>query len=82
MADWCEVSSNMTTATKPKSVKIQVRQNWCKGCGICVALCPKEVLKLDGSGKVAVANPDLCIGCGRCETHCPDFAVGVEVEEQ
>ncbi|MDQ0286268.1 2-oxoglutarate ferredoxin oxidoreductase subunit delta [Desulfofundulus luciae] len=66
----------------PQAVNIEVRQSWCKGCGICVALCPKGVLVLDDSGKVAVANPGQCIGCGRCEIHCPDFAIGIEVKEQ
>ncbi|RKO65865.1 4Fe-4S binding protein [Desulfofundulus salinus] len=66
----------------PKAVNIEVRQSWCKGCGICVALCPREVLSLNGSGKVAVVNPDRCVGCGRCEIHCPDFAIGIEVKEQ
>lgn len=65
----------------PRNVHIQVRKGWCKGCGICVALCPKEVLALDDSGRVAVANPDRCTGCGRCEIHCPDFAIGIEVRE-
>ena len=26
--------------------KIKINTHWCKGCGICVTLCPKEVLKL------------------------------------
>ena len=31
-----------------------IRENWCKGCGICVAYCPKKVLDLK-AGKVVAA---------------------------
>ncbi|KKM12205.1 ferredoxin [Clostridiales bacterium PH28_bin88] len=62
-----------------RPVEIQIRQNWCKGCGICTALCPKKVLALDDRGKVVVVNGDACTGCKMCETHCPDFAISVGV---
>lgn len=57
--------------------KIMVTKQWCKGCGICIALCNKNVLLLDGRGKAVVANPNACSGCGRCEDHCPDMAIMV-----
>lgn len=58
--------------------KIMVKKQWCKGCGICTALCAKNVLVLDGRGKAVVANPTACTGCGRCEDHCPDMAIMVD----
>jgi 2-oxoglutarate ferredoxin oxidoreductase subunit delta len=59
-----------------------VRERYCKGCGICVAFCPKKVLELR-SGKVFAAHPELCIGCMLCELRCPDFAIEVrEVGEE
>lgn len=70
----------MAGAAAPKVFRIEVQRDWCKGCGICVALCPKEVLKLDEFGKVTVAEPAACVGCGRCEDHCPDFVLSVEEE--
>jgi 2-oxoglutarate ferredoxin oxidoreductase subunit delta len=57
--------------------EVVVFDNWCKGCGLCVAFCPRDVLKTNGSGKVHVAEPEMCTGCGWCETHCPDFAIVV-----
>ncbi|MBR4420978.1 MAG: 4Fe-4S binding protein [Erysipelotrichaceae bacterium] len=56
--------------------KIRINEKWCKGCGICVALCPKAVLKLDHE-VAAVQDQEACIGCRQCEYHCPDFAIVV-----
>jgi 2-oxoglutarate ferredoxin oxidoreductase subunit delta len=59
----------------------RINREWCKGCGICVELCPKQVLELDDKDKVTVVRPENCICCRLCEIRCPDFAIEVEVEE-
>ena len=56
---------------------VSINRQWCKGCGICVAFCPKKGLSLDDEGK-ASHNPELCVECGMCEQYCPDLAVTVE----
>ncbi|SHI93677.1 4Fe-4S dicluster domain-containing protein [Lutispora thermophila] len=56
--------------------KLVVNENWCKGCGICVKFCPKNVLKVENE-KVKVIDIDKCIQCGLCELRCPDFAIYV-----
>ncbi|MFW6414819.1 MAG: 4Fe-4S dicluster domain-containing protein [Thermodesulfobacteriota bacterium] len=53
----------------------EIRKEWCKGCGICVHFCPKQVLQLDRDEKAFVAYGEQCIGCGMCERRCPDLAV-------
>jgi 2-oxoglutarate ferredoxin oxidoreductase subunit delta len=53
-----------------------INREWCKGCGICMAFCPREALFLDESGK-AEKSIDKCTCCGVCETFCPDFALTV-----
>ena len=53
-----------------------IRERYCKGCNICVAFCPKQVLILK-NGKVFPERPQLCIGCKACELRCPDFAIEV-----
>lgn len=59
-----------------KELKLEVE--WCKGCGICVAFCPKNVLELDHD-KIRVKDMDSCIKCGQCELRCPDYAIYLEV---
>ena len=56
---------------------LAINQKFCKGCGICIEFCPKEVLALSDKGKVYEAQPDACINCGQCELRCPDFAIQV-----
>ncbi len=58
-----------------------INPEWCKGCGICVAFCPKSVLALDDQEKVTVLRPRECVCCRLCELRCPDFAVALAVEE-
>lgn len=67
--------------TKKKPV-IEVNRSFCKGCGICVAFCPKEVLELDDHEKAVVKRPEQCSACMLCELRCPDIAIEVRSEEQ
>ncbi len=67
----------MATATKKPRFKVNVKNEWCKGCGICLSFCPKNVLALDDDGKVYAKDPDKCSGCGNCEIYCPDFAISL-----
>ena len=54
-----------------------IREKYCKGCGICVAFCPKQLLVLK-NGKVFPERPEICIGCRMCEFRCPDYAIEVK----
>ena len=53
----------------------------CKGCGLCVAICPKKVLELSdkvnpkGYFPAYRARPEDCIYCAMCATMCPDVAI-------
>ncbi len=42
----------------------------CTGCGMCLAVCPREVFQAS-DGKVEVALRDACIECGACRRNCP-----------
>ncbi len=50
--------------------------DWCKGCGICAAFCPKDALEMI-QGKVSLKENNQCILCGLCEQRCPDYAIFV-----
>jgi 2-oxoglutarate ferredoxin oxidoreductase subunit delta len=65
-------SDEMTT-----SKKLVLNSAWCKGCGICVAFCPKEALELKDE-KVQRKEGTECVLCGMCELRCPDYAIYIE----
>jgi 2-oxoglutarate ferredoxin oxidoreductase subunit delta len=58
----------------------RINREWCKGCGICVAFCPKTVLELDREDKALAVRIEDCIACRLCELRCPDLAIEVETE--
>ena len=59
----------------------RINRNWCKGCAICVELCPKSVLQLDPSDRPVALRPEECLGCRLCELRCPDLAIEIELQE-
>jgi 2-oxoglutarate ferredoxin oxidoreductase subunit delta len=60
-----------------------IEVNRCKGCGLCVMVCPKKVLELsDQSNSMGYfpayqARPEDCILCAICCTMCPDVAISI-----
>lgn len=67
---------------KEKNPSIEINRDFCKGCGICVAFCPKEVLELDDHEKAVVKRLEKCNACMLCELRCPDIAIEVRSEER
>jgi 2-oxoglutarate ferredoxin oxidoreductase subunit delta len=59
-------------------VMIEINEEWCKGCAICVEFCPKRVLVMNRGGKPEVADLEACSKCQLCDLRCPDFAIIVE----
>jgi indolepyruvate ferredoxin oxidoreductase beta subunit len=59
------------------SAQLEIDAAWCKGCEICVTLCPERCLALDERRVARVTDPWACTGCRVCEWLCPDFAIRV-----
>ncbi len=59
---------------------VTINTPWCKGCGVCVAFCPKSALSL--VNEKAVHDAEKCIICGMCELYCPDLAVTVDKSQK
>ena len=60
--------------------EIELNQEICSGCGVCVALCSYDAIKLEksGNGAVAVINDLRCKRCGVCAAACPSAAITPE----
>jgi len=71
----------------PSARRIIINRDWCKGCGICVSVCPRDVLAIDqtawtgGFHPVIVVRPERCTVCRICELLCPDLAIEVFADE-
>jgi len=48
-------------------------QERCTGCGLCVDICPVQVIKMEGD--FPVVDKEWCIGCGVCAVPCPTSAI-------
>ncbi len=58
-------------------IELEITAAWCKGCDICVKMCPELCLALNADQVVEVVDPQACTGCRICEWLCPDFAIAV-----
>jgi len=63
-----------------RQVDLEITDEWCKSCDICVKMCPERCLALDERQIVKLVNPEACTGCRVCEWLCPDFAIAVHVK--
>ncbi len=66
---------------------IEVKEDWCKGCNICIDRCPVDALEeSDKLNRRGVRPPKLkqeneCNYCRYCELICPDLAITVIPEK-
>ncbi len=63
--------------------KYSIDIEYCKGCGLCVTVCPKKVLEISsqvsskGYFPAYQARPDDCVFCATCCRICPDVAITI-----
>ena len=67
--------------------RIIINSDRCKGCGLCVTACPKNIVQIDeheinakGYNPVHAVNMEECTACALCATMCPDCVITVEKE--
>ncbi len=63
---------------------IEIAQDTCKGCSLCVNACPKQILEISsdvlnakGYPTLKCIDPSKCIGCSFCGLICPEIAITV-----
>lgn len=68
--------------------KLTIREERCKGCELCVSVCPKGVLQINkekpnpaGYFPACVVAQEECVGCLSCVRMCPDVAIRIEKED-
>lgn len=77
--------------------RIQIDRERCKGCGLCIAVCPKKQIEISDSLNTKGYYPARfreegvqddavrkCTGCALCAVMCPDVAIEVyrQVKEE
>lgn len=65
---------------EPVAVLWRLTEAWCKGCDICVKMCPERCLSLNAAKKPVLADPQACTGCRLCAWLCPDLAIEVATQ--
>ena len=65
--------------------KVSFATDLCKGCGLCVSVCPKKIIVLakdkiniKGHSPAEITDQEKCIACAFCATMCPDCVITVE----
>lgn len=70
--------------------KVVFREDRCKGCELCVSVCPSKIIhlhetRINSSGYhpawVTEIDMERCIGCANCGIICPDGVISVYREE-
>jgi 2-oxoglutarate ferredoxin oxidoreductase subunit delta len=69
--------------------RIIVDETYCKGCGLCVGVCPRGLIELShdtltakGYHPARLTDASRCTACAICATMCPDVAITVLREEE
>jgi 2-oxoglutarate ferredoxin oxidoreductase subunit delta len=75
--------------------RIEIDKELCKGCGLCITVCPKEQIEISEhlnkkgyyparfkAENAAEGDDTPCTGCALCGVTCPDVAIEVYKAEK
>ena len=67
------------------TAKVTFNSDRCKGCELCVSVCPKHILEINqsttnvkGYHPAHMTDISQCIACASCAKICPDSIITVE----
>lgn len=65
--------------TTARTNMVHINADLCKGCGLCVKFCPRNILQIGQSVntlgyQAVIKNENSCTGCGNCYYICPEPA--------
>jgi len=65
-------------------VEVKVLEKYCKGCGLCVVMCPKDKIFLkakvnkQGINAADVRDNSECKACMQCVLVCPEACIEIK----
>jgi coenzyme F420-reducing hydrogenase delta subunit len=65
----------MTIETSQQPAGIEIADDYCSRCGICVAVCPFEAISKDEEQDKIILDVEKCRVCGLCVSTCPLSAI-------
>ncbi len=79
-----QMKQKLETPVKRFTFQPVVERDFCKGCVLCVDLCPVDALDMtddyNNLGYHVAYLKDVCTGCLICEKICPELAIKVMEE--
>ncbi len=65
--------------------KLTFKMDECKGCGLCVYVCPLKILRISqdiinkkGHHPAECIDESKCVACASCAVMCPDCIIRIE----
>ena len=59
-----------------EAATLEFDEKLCKGCGMCVIVCPHAVFEMEGKRAILV-DRGACMECGACAKNCEEGAIRV-----